>query len=134
VSLYETLLFLHVVLAFALVAGIVAYGYVVLSGDGERVRSVLAGPALALWNVGGIGVLVFGIALAIEVDAYEIWDGWIIAAIVLWLVASGPGGPLSRAVREGGAAWDRGRARVLFAVMALATVLLLVDMIWKPGA
>ena len=133
-SLYETLLFLHVLLAFALVAGIVALGYVVLSADGEHLRGVLTTPALALWNVGGIGVLVFGIWLALDADRYEIFDGWIIAAIVLWLVVSAAGGPLTKALRDTTAAFDRGRARLLLAVMAVATLLLLVDMVWKPGA
>ena len=133
-SLYETLLFLHVLLAFALVAGIVAYGYVVLASDGARLRDVLGRPALALWNVGGLGVLVFGIWLALEVDGYEIWDGWIIAAIVLWLIVSAAGGPLSKAVRDNDTALDAGRARLLLAVMSVGTLLLLIDMIWKPGA
>jgi hypothetical protein len=135
VSLYETLLFLHVLLAFALVAGIVAYGVVVFADDATgRLRSVLGVPALALWNAGGMGVLVFGIALALEVDGYEIWDGWIIAAIVLWFIASAAGGPLSRAVRDTATALDGGRARLLVAVMSVASLLLLIDMIWKPGA
>ena len=133
-SLYETLLFLHVLLAFALVAGIVAYGYIAFSSEGERVRGVLAVPALALWNAGGIGVLVLGILLALEDDDYGILDGWIIAAIVLWLIASAAGGPLSRAVRDTSTALDAGRTRLLVAVMSVATLLLLIDMIWKPGA
>jgi hypothetical protein len=128
-SLYEWLLFFHVVAAFLLVAGLCAYGVVVFGG-GDAARRALAAPALALWNVGGLGVLVLGIALALEVDEYELWDGWIIAAIVLWLVASAAGGPLSRGVREG----KDERAGMLLAVMALATLLLLIDMIFKPGA
>ena len=96
VSLYDWLLFLHVAAAFSLVAGIVAYGVVVLGGAGDVVRGVLAVPALAMWNAGGLGVLVLGIALAVDVDAYDVWDGWILAAIVLWFVASAAGGPLSR--------------------------------------
>jgi hypothetical protein len=133
VSLYDWLLFFHVLAAFMLVAGLVAYGVIVL-GDGRGVaRRAFAAPALALWNAGGLGVLVLGIALVIHVDGYDLLDGWILAAIVLWFVASGAGGPLSRAAREDPAALDRGRARMLFAVMALATALLLVDMIFKPG-
>jgi hypothetical protein len=85
---------------------------------------------MALWNVGGLGVLVLGIWLALEVDSYELLDGWIIAAIVLWLVASGAGGQLSRAIREG--SFDRGGAQL--AVMSLATLALLIDMVFKPGA
>ena len=133
-SLYETLLVLHVLMAFALVAGIVAYGYVVLGSGGDRLRGVLGGPALALWNVGGLGVLVFGIWLALQVDRYEIWDAWIIIAIVLWLIVSAAGGPLSKAVRDADTALDAGRARLLLAVMSVGTVLVLIDMMWKPGA
>jgi uncharacterized membrane protein len=123
VSLYEWLLFLHVLAAFSLVAGLTAYGVLVLGGDAAR-------RALALWNVGGLGVLVLGIWLALEVDSYELWDGWIIAAFVLWLVASGAGGRLARMLREGGP----DKARVQLAVMSLATLALLIDMVFKPGA
>jgi hypothetical protein len=135
VSLYDWLLFLHLLAAFLLVAGVAAYGVIVLGGAaGPAARPVLAGPALAMWNLGGVGVLVLGIALAIEGDAYQPWDGWILAAIVLWFVASGAGGPLARGVRDETAGRDRGRARVLFAVMAVATAMLLLDMVFKPGA
>jgi hypothetical protein len=128
--MYDWLLFLHVLAAFLLVAGLSAYGVLLLEGGGEVVRRVLARPAGALWNVGGLGVLVFGIWLALYLDAYELWDGWIIAAIVLWLVASGAGGQLERSVREGTFAGTRR----LYVVMALASLALLIDMIWKPGA
>jgi len=128
VSLYEWLLFLHVLAAFLLVAGLTACGVLVLGGDAAR--RALAPPAMALWNVGGLGVLVLGIWLALEVDSYELWDGWIIAAFVLWLVASGAGGRLARMLREGGP----DKARVQLAVMSLATLALLIDMVFKPGA
>jgi hypothetical protein len=136
VSLYDWLLFLHVLAAFLLVAGVVAYGVIVLGGGdtAAAARRVLAGPAPAMWNLGGIGVLVIGIALAIEVDAYQPWDGWILAAIALWFVAFGAGGSLSRDVRDEAAGRDPARARVLWAVMAVATAVLLVDMVFKPGA
>ena len=127
-SLYEWVLFLHVLAAFSLVAGLTAYGVLVLGGDAAR--RALAPPAMALWNVGGLGVLVLGIWLALEVDSYELWDGWIIAAFVLWLVASGAGGRLARMLREGGP----DKARVQLAVMSLATLALLIDMVFKPGA
>jgi hypothetical protein len=130
VSLYEWLLFLHVLAAFLLVAGVAAYGVLVLGAGGAAARRALAPPALALWNAGGIGVLLFGVWLALEVDGYELWDGWIIGAIVLWLIASAAGGRLSREVREA----VPGAARMLFAVMALSSLLLLIDMIFKPGA
>lgn len=133
-SLYEWLLFLHVVAAFLLVSGMVAYGALLLGGGGEVASRALGPPALALWNVGGLGVLVLGVWLALEVDGYELWDGWIIAAVVLWLIASAAGGRLGAGVREGESLQRVDGARVLLAVMALTTLALLLDMIFKPGA
>jgi len=133
-SLYEWLLFLHLLAAFLLVAGLVAYG-VVVYGRGEAVVSrALAPAAAALWNAGGLGVIVFGVWLALEVDGYALWDGWIIAAIVLWFVGSGAGGLLGAGLREGRRAQAIDGSRALVAVMALATLLLLLDMILKPWA
>ena len=133
-NLYDWLLFLHVLAAFLLMAGLSAYGVLVLGGGGDAVRHALAPPASALWNAGGLGVLVFGVWLGLHVDGYELWDGWILAAIVLWLVASGVGDQLGRGLRDGSALLDSGGARLLLAVMALASLALLVDMIFKPGA
>ncbi|HTE61481.1 MAG TPA: hypothetical protein VK631_14110 [Solirubrobacteraceae bacterium] len=132
-SLYEWLLFLHILAAFLLVSGLVAYGVLLLGGGGDAASRALGPPALALWNVGGLGVLVFGVWLALEVDGYELWDGWIIAAVVLWLVASAAGGRLGAGVREGESVQRIDSARVLLLVMSLATVALLLDMIFKPG-
>ena len=133
-SLYEWLLFLHLLSAFLLVAGLVTYG-VVAYGPGEAVVSrALAPTAAALWNAGGLGVIVFGVWLALEVDGYELWDGWIIAAIVLWFIGSGAGGRLGARVREGRPVQAIDGSRVLVAVMALATLLLLLVMIFKPWA
>jgi hypothetical protein len=126
---YEWLLFFHVVAGFMVVIGLAAYGVVAFTGAAP-VRAALA-PAVVLWNVGAMGVLVFGVWLAINVDGYEVWDGWVIAAFVLWLVGGAAGGRLERSLREGDRSVD---PRVLVAVMALATTLLLLDMIFKPGA
>ena len=112
-----------------------------------------APPALALWNAGGIGVLLFGIWLALEVDGYELWDGWIIAAIVLWLVAAALGRQTGEAYMQGMTkaqelekagqsgpspellALNRTSRGLLFQVLSSVVVLLiLIDMIWKPGA
>ena len=134
-SMYEWLLFLHLLAAFLLVAGLVAYGVMVFGSPSEascRARSLP--PATALWNAGGLGVIVFGVWLALEVEGYELWDGWIIAAIVLWFVGSGAGGRLARRAcaraSRTGPSTARGRWSM---VMALATLLLLLDMIFKPG-
>jgi hypothetical protein len=126
---YEWLLFLHVVAAFMVVTGLAAYGVVAFSGAAP-VRAALA-PAVVLWNVGAVGVLVFGVWLALDVDGYGLLDGWIIAAFVLWLAAGAVGGRLERGLREGDDSVD---PRVLVAIMTLVTTLLLLDMIFKPGA
>jgi hypothetical protein len=144
----ETLLFLHLLAAFATVASIVLF-VAVLVGTRRARGSAEALPLLRLsnlagilWNVGGLTVLVFGVWLALDADQYDILDGWILAAIVLWVVASAAGGPLTRGYRE---ALDKGgeealatvtsqRTVVLHAVMALATLALLIVMIYKPGA
>jgi uncharacterized membrane protein len=49
------------------------------------------------WNVSGTGLLVFGVWLALCVDGYELWDGWILGALGLFVVASlrGLGAPRS---------------------------------------
>ena len=103
--------FLHLLAAFVLVSGLVAYSVLVLSSRGEAVSRALGSPALALWNAGGLGTLVFGVWLALDVDGYELWDGWIIAALVLWLIGSGAaGGSAPRCARDGRSGGSRARA------------------------
>jgi uncharacterized membrane protein len=140
---YDWLLFLHLLAAFILVAAVVLFGSLLLSTSGARGETVpllrLSRLAELLWNVGGLSVLVFGIWLAIDLDGYDIFDGWIVAAVVLWLIASGAGARVAAAYRE---ALDSGsdapvlarRSVVLHVVMATAALALLVDMILKPGA
>ena len=54
----------------------------------------------ALWTLGSVAVLLLGIWLAIYVKGYEVWDGWVIAAIVLWAIAGGVGGKVGGAYRS----------------------------------
>jgi hypothetical protein len=126
---YDWLLFLHVVAAFLVVIGLTAYGVVAFNGTTAVQRALR--PAAMMWNVGAVGVLVFGIWLALDVDGYQLWDAWIIAALVLWMIAGAIGGRLERGLREGDDSVD---TRLLVGLMALATTLLLLDMIFKPGA
>ena len=158
-SRYDWLLFLHVASAFALVAALVLYTVLIavvwnkdVPGDVARLfRISKVGDVLIA--VGSIGVLVFGIWLAIDVDGYEVWDGWVIAAIVLWLVMGALG---SRTGKIYNAARDRARTlaregnnapnaelqamvqdrRGLWLHVAgiVTVVVLLIDMVWKPGA
>ena len=92
----ETLLFFHVLSAFFLVAGIVIFSSFVLGGPVNRPSRLIAE---ILWGVGGVGTIVFGVWLALNRPEYEIWDGWIIAALVLWVLANGAGAQVSRAIK-----------------------------------
>ena len=158
-SRYDWLLFLHVASAFALVAALVLYTVLIAvvwnkdePGDVARLfRISKVGDVLIA--VGSIGVLVFGIWLAIDVDGYGVWDGWVIAALVLWLVMGALGsrtGKLYNAARDRALALAKDgsdapspelrallqdRRALWFHVAGIATVvLLLIDMIFKPGA
>src|ERR671916_1666448 len=95
---YEPLLFLHILAAFLTVGAVVLFAAVLVSARGasvaDDVRPLARMSRLAdqLWNIGGTAVLVFGIVLVLYVDGYEILDGWIIGALVLYAVASAAGG------------------------------------------
>jgi hypothetical protein len=130
----ETLLFLHVLAAFLLVAGVVIHSAFVL---GAPVNRPTRTTGEVLWGVGGLGTLVLGIWLALDIDGYEIWDGWIIAAIVLWVLATGAGAQVSRAAQPRGD--DSALALPTAVVTAhwartLLVFALLAVMIYKPGA
>jgi hypothetical protein len=124
---YDALLFLHVLAAVVLAVTTVTHSAVALGGSP-------GGPALRVadicWNVGGLGVLIFGIWLALNVDGYEVWDGWILGAIVLWAIATETG---RRAQIELSAPEGSG-ATVMHWLRTLAVIALLVLMVWKPGA
>jgi hypothetical protein len=135
VSLDDWIKALHLLSAFALVGALTVFwfGYLLLRGDG-----VASGALGRLFKIGTIaiaigltGTLVFGVWLSISLDGYEPWDGWVIVAFVLWLIAGGTGDRAGRLSREPGGVQQ---ALVLHAVSSLAVVLILVDMIWKPGA
>jgi uncharacterized membrane protein len=133
---YGILLFLHVISAVALVAGL-GFFWTLYIGAGSAARPTLARLTpfvFALWGAGSVLVLVFGIWLALHVRGYHLWDGWIIAAIILWLVLGAFGGQLSTGYRRmAGADTDR-PALSMHVLTSLAVLLLLIDMIWKPGA
>jgi hypothetical protein len=125
VSSYDWLLFLHVLFATALVAGVVAL-VPHAAGRPETplvARLTKAGSILA--PVGGMGVLLLGLALVADRD-YKFFSFWIIAAIVLWLVGTATG---EKSVRVD----DRRKGAVLHWTSAVALTLILVLMVWKPG-
>ena len=101
---------------------------------------------------GMAGTLLFGVWLAISRDEYQLWDGWIIAAFVLWAIGgflgqkSGEGyqagGELAAKLEAEGTTSSTelteafGASRAFwFHIATLAVVLgIIVVMIWKPGA
>lgn len=158
-SRYDWLLGLHVLSAFAMVAGLVFFAILLLALwriDSTRRAATLFAigkPAVVLVGVGSVLVLVFGIALALDVDGYHLWDGWILGSIVLWAIAVGlgmRGGKHSAKAHDLAAALVargdespnaelraliRDRSTLLMhAVAGIALLATLVLMIYKPGA
>jgi uncharacterized membrane protein len=150
VSLYDWLLFLHVLAAFSAVAAVVLLS-AILAATWRSAGVVDAGPFLRmsrlgsrLWDVGGVGTLIFGIWLAIDVEGYELWDAWIVAALVLWVIAAAAGTRVGAGFRrafgadaghgELGGSIRSQRALVVHTVLVLAVAALLIVMIYKPGA
>jgi uncharacterized membrane protein len=104
-------------------------------------------------GIGAVGTIVLGIWLAFALDGYAIWDGWIVAALVLWAVAGAFGQRTGAAYMQGmskakelDAAGERGanaellalnrtsNGVLLHALTSLTMLLILLDMIFKPGA
>jgi hypothetical protein len=155
----DWLLVFHVLSAFALVAAVVLFWALTLAARKAELPEEIAsfGRLMPVGTiavgVGSVGVLVFGIWLAIALDGVQVWDGWVIAAIVLWFVASEAGRRSGDAYTEGFkkaaelvAAGETApsaevhelvrssRALMLQSVATVAILLILIDMIWKPGA
>jgi hypothetical protein len=146
------MLALHLLAAFAVGTALTLFSVMVYSGR----RMTTLDETRALFRIGpfggilisaGIGlVLVLGIILALDSDRYEIWDGWVIAAIVLWAILGGVGQrsgkyytDVQKLVEEGNEAEVFARLRASTGVLLhLATVgaflLIVLDMIFKPGA
>ena len=135
--MYDWLLFLHVLSACALVATVVVFSAFAL---GVAVDSRLLAVGNALWNLGGLGTLVLGIWLALYVDGYELWDGWIITALVLYSIATELGRraqlgyPPASGGGEDAATVGVPRAALMHWLRSLVILALLVVMIYKPGA
>ena len=96
-SFDDWLLSLHVLSAFSYVAALVIFSVMIFLGrrtDTPEGTARLA-PVAKLGNVavgiGAGGTLIFGIWLALSVGDYDLWDGWIIAALVLWVIAAAVG-------------------------------------------
>jgi uncharacterized membrane protein len=147
-SRYDWLLFLHVLAAFALVAGLVLLTAALLlasrsAGDAPLALALTRFSPI-LFDAAGVAILVFGVWLVFEADWAEFGDVWVIASLVLWAVVAFAGARALAAFRrtrrnlEPGtdlaAAVRAGRAPIYNTVAVVATFVTLVLMIFKPGA
>ena len=115
----------------------------------HRVGMVATGATI----VGLAGVIVLGIWLAILRVDFHPWDGWVIGAIVLWCIATvalvRSFGEYAKPVAKARALATSGQTAASAELTALnrtstglmlrvlgsaAIVVIVVDMLWKPGA
>jgi hypothetical protein len=159
VSFDDWLLALHVLSAFAYVGGIVLFWILIVAVRkiDTPEQTIRMEPVVKVGNavvgVGAGGTLLLGIWLAFKLDSYALWDGWILAALVLWILSmpigqrtgveytrgmtkakelqtAGQTGPNTELL-----ALNRTTSGVVLHALASAVVLLIVlDMIFKPGA
>jgi hypothetical protein len=159
VSFDDWMLALHVLSAFALVAAMILFWVLIVAGrrtdtpEGTLRMGPVTRVAGAAIGIGMGGTIALGVWLAFSVGGYDIWDGWIIAAIVLWVVAAALGQRVNTAYEAGvkkakelQAAGQTGpsaellalnrtsRGLVLQFVVSIVVLLILIDMIWRPGA
>src|SRR4051794_13926217 len=123
----------------------------------DRPRRAIAFSRLAaiggpLVGAGAGLALLLGIALAIDLDQYQVWDAWILISIVLWVIggAAGsrvgthyaaaqelpqrPAGDGDEASSELAAKLSDRRTAMLHVLTVTAFTIILVLMIFKPGA
>jgi drug/metabolite transporter (DMT)-like permease len=154
VDFHDWMLALHLLAAFALASALVLYSILVFTGRRmttlaqTRMLFRVAPVATPLVAGGALLVLILGVILAIESDDYELWNGWVIAAIVLWAAQAFVGartGKYYTEVQKLAESPNAVESEVLARLRAptgarlhWATVgiflLLLLDMIFKPGA
>jgi hypothetical protein len=159
VSFDDWILALHVLSAFAYVAGIILFWVLIVAvrKTDDPEGTLRMQPASMVGNavigIGAGGTIILGIWLAFSVGDYAIWDFWILAAIVLWAIAGGIGQRTGKAYMQGvtkarelESAGQRGSNAELLALnrtqigvrlhtaATIVVLLILIDMIWKPGA
>ena len=157
-SLNDWILSLHLLAAFALIGALAIFWIMIVTlwntDSTTRVASFMTVSRVATVMIaaGSIGTIVFGVWLAITKDPYDVWDGWVIAAIVLWAIGmetgrragdgygragmeagklAAAGTPTSPLVAE---TFGVSRPFWFHAASSIIFLLVLIDMIWKPGA
>lgn len=158
-SFDDWMLALHVLSAFAYVGGIVLFWALIVAvrktdtPDGTIRMEPIVKVGNGAVAIGAVGTIVLGIWLAFRLDSYAIWDGWIIAAIVLWVISMPIGRRTGEEYTKGmtrakelEAAGQTGSSEellalnrtpagvVLHSLASVVILLILLDMIFKPGA
>ena len=158
-SFDDWVLVLHLWSAFALVASMVLFWTLVVATrtltdvDARITYGRIGDLGGRIIGVGFFGTIIFGIWLAFAKDGYAIWDGWIIAALILWAIAAAFGQRTGAAYMQGmtkakelDAAGQRGanaellalnrtsNGVLMHALTSVVVLLILLDMIFKPGA
>ena len=159
VSTYDWLLFLHITGAFLLGGGVVTAGAFNIAAQTRRKPSEIALLfGLTRWAVipiilGGLLTLTFGLALvSVAPWGYHYTQGWVIAAVLLWFLGMGMGEGGGRRDRKAHELAERRAASgdepsaelqarlrdpislVLSYGSAVVILVMLVIMVWKPGA
>jgi uncharacterized membrane protein len=159
VSFDDWVLSLHVLSAVAYGASIILYWVLVVAvrSTDTAEGTLRLGPMAMIGNIavgiGAGGTIIFGIWLALSVRDYDLWDGWIIAALALWVIAAVLGQRTGKEYMRGmtkaqelqaaGQSGSNGELLainrtqtgvLLHAAVSLVFVLIVIDMIWKPGA
>ena len=132
-AVYDTLLALHLISAAISFVTIVMFSAWAAGAPVTRGGFALSDAA---WNLSGAGLLIFGVWLALYVDGYELWDGWILGALVLFAAVSVFGAQARTPVLaqlDAEAATER-QVTMWHWLRTLALVGILVLMVWKPGA
>jgi len=154
VSFYDWMFALHLIAAFAVASSLVLFSVLVFTGRRmttlEQTRTLFrVAPVGSILISAGLAVVVaLGVYLALASSRYEIWNLWVIAAIVLAIAFGGIGqrsGAYYTEVQKLAEQRDADGGEVLARLQAptgmrlhLATIVIFVvivlDMIFKPGA
>ena len=157
-SQYQWALFFHILSAVLLAGGALTYHFLHLAllkrDRPSEIAALFGGAKIAATalQAGALGTIVFGIWLAFIGEPDYGFDGWVIAAIVLWVVANALGAVGGKIYEKGqklaarlateGDAPSAELAAVIRSPKAAALtyasttliVVILVLMVWKPGA
>jgi uncharacterized membrane protein len=159
VSFDEWVLAFHVLSAFAYIAGVVLFWVLIVAvrrADTPE-ETIRMEPVVKVGNaaigIGAMGTILLGLWLTFSYGGYDILDLWIIIALVLWVVAAAIGSRTGAAYMQGMnkavelrtagqtgpnaelLALNRTQSGlVLHALSSVVLLLIVIDMIWKPGA